>query len=540
MSLKRKLLAGIIPLAALCLFAPVTEAKAETVTNDNTYKVEGAYEVSIPATVTVDSSTNSGKLNINGTLNACHNLEITITSDNRYQLVNESNQERKIDYKISDEKVVFSNKNGSESKSLNYNIDVNVIETPVVSGTYTDLLKFELKQNDYSSEHEKHQLIFDVNVSGTEADTGDVLISTGYKYVTKNAQYGMLPTPKRKGYTFLGWFSKVSEGAKIQETDLMGEQDITVFAHWRANVLTLHYHSGGAQERQYYGAKENEFTQLEGEDVVEKETVAYDATYRHYDWGLLNVSRLRKTGYHPNGADENWRVGSPESKHLVSATTEIAKPYTGEKVAEYLGVLGKLEAGDTTVELYPVFYPNEYTVKYEANAPDATGTTEPTKHTYDVASELAKNGFTREGYTFECWVKVNSKDNSEDSKEIFSEGAMVSNLTDKNNVTITLYARWKKITASDDSANDTKVQTIQNTPDTLNQGSSISEERTTSDDASHENTSTESEEILESEQSTIKSEESPEPETLESGSVESIEPEQSVTESVTQETIASE
>ena len=188
------------------------------------------------------------------------------------------------------------------------------------------------------------------------------------------------------------------------------------------------------------------------------------------------------------------------------------------------------------MELYPVFYPNEYTVQYVANAEGATGTTESTKHTYDVASELAKNGFTREGYTFDCWVIVYS----ENDKKTFQDGEMVSNLTDKNNVTITLYARWKEITASDDSANDTEAQTIQNTPDTLNQGSSISEERTTSDDASHEDTSTESKEILESEQPTIKSEESPEPETLESGSVESIEPEQPVTESVTQKTIASE
>lgn len=530
--MRRKLMAVMIPLAAFCMFAPVTEAKAETVANDNTYEVEGAYEVSIPATVTVDSSTNSGKLNINGTLNACHNLEITITSDNQYQLVNESNKDRKISYKISDDKVVFSNQASSDPERLDYNIDVNVIETPVVSGTYTDLLKFELNQKDYSPVPGKHRLIFSGNASGDN----EVLISTGYKYVTENEQYGMLPTPKRKGYTFLGWFSGASDGTEIKETDVMENQDTTVYAHWKANVLTLHYHSGGAQERQYYGAEENEFTQLEGEDVVEKETVAYDEKYRHYDWGLLNVSRLRKTGYHPNGADENWRVGSPESKHLVSATTEIAKPYTGKKVAEYLSVLEELEAGDTTVELYPVFYPNEYTVKYEANAPDATGTTESTKHTYDVASELAKNGYTREGYTFEGW----GKDKSEDSKELFLEGAMVSNLTAENKGTIVLYAIWKKITTSDDSANDTKVQAIQNTSDTLNQGSSISEERTTSDDASHEDTSTESKEILESEQPTIKSEESPEPETLESGSVESIEPEQPVTESVTQETIASE
>lgn len=530
--MRRKLMAVMIPLAAFCLFAPVTDAKAETVTNDNTYKVEGAYEVSIPATVTVDSSTNSGKLNINGTLNACRNLEITITSDNQYQLVNESNKDRKISYKISDDKVVFSNQEGSEAKKLDYNIDINVTETPVVSGAYTDLLKFELNQKDYSPVPGKHRLIFSGNASGDN----EVLISTGYKYVTENAQYGMLPTPKRKGYTFLGWFSGASKGTQITETDLMGEQDITVFAHWKANVLTLHYHSGGAQERQYYGAKENEFTQLTGEDVVETETIAYDTKYQHFDWGLLNVSRLRKKGYHPDNSDGNWRVGSSESKFVVSASTPIADPSTGKKVAEYLRVLEELEAGDTTVELYPVFYPNEYTVKYEANAKDATGTTEPTKHTYDTESALAKNGFTREGYTFDCWVMVHS----EGDEKTFQDGEMVSNLTDKNNGTITLYARWKKITASDDSANDTKVQTIQNTPDTLNQGSSISEERTTSDDASHENTSTESEGILESEQSTIKSEESPEPETLESGSVESIEPEQSVTESVTQETIASE
>lgn len=527
--MRRKLMAVMIPLAAFCMFAPVTEAKAETSTNVNTYKVEGAYEVSIPATVTVDSSTNSEKLNIKGTLNACHNLEITITSDNQYQLVNESNKDRKISYKISDDKAVFSNQASSDTESLDYNIDVNVTGTPVVSGTYTDLLKFELNQKDYSPVPKKHQLIFNGNAS----NDNEVLISTGYKYVAENEQYGMLPTPKRKGYTFLGWFSDASGGTEIKETNLMGKQDITVFAHWKANVLTLHYHSGGAQERQYYGAKENEFTQLEGEDVVETETIAYDKQYQHYDWGLLNVSRLRKKGYHPDNSDGNWRVGSPESEFVVSASTPIASPFTGKKVAEYLRVLEELEAGDTTVELYPVFYPNEYTVKYEAKEKDATGTTEPTKHTYDTESALAKNGFTREGYTFDCWV------NSEDEKKTFQDGEMVSNLTAENR-TIVLYARWKKITASDDSANDTKVQAIQNTSDTLNQGSSISEERTTSDDASHEDTSTESKEILESEQPTIKSEESPEPETLESGSVESVEPEQPVTESVTQEAIASE
>lgn len=241
MSLRRKLLAGIISIAALCIFAPVTDAKAEDSTNVNTYKVDGAYEVSVPATVTIDSSKNTGKLNISGTLNTYHNLEITITSDHQYHLVNESHTGRRIGYKISDDKIVFSNKDESNTKTLNYDVDVNVTEAPVVSGTYTDILKFGLNEKDYTPETKKHQLIFNENSSGN-----DVQISTGYKYVTENEKYGMLPMPKRKGYTFLGWFSNASGGTEVKETDVMGKQDTTVYAQWRANVLTLHYHSGGA------------------------------------------------------------------------------------------------------------------------------------------------------------------------------------------------------------------------------------------------------------------------------------------------------
>ena len=67
-----------------------------------------------------------------------------------------------------------------------------------------------------------------------------------------------------------------------------------------------------------------------------------------------------------------------------------------------------------------------------------------------MESELAKNGFTRAGYTSDCWVRCYSEDN----KQIFKEGAMVSNLTAENNRTIVLYARWDKISSSDNSASD--------------------------------------------------------------------------------------
>lgn len=521
MSLRRKLLAGIISIAALCIFAPVTDAKAEDSTNVNTYKVNGAYEVSVPATVTIDSSKNTGKLNISGTLNTYHNLEITITSDTDYRLMNESHTGRGIGYKISDKKIVFSNKDESNPKTLNYDVDVNVTEAPVVSGTYTDILKFELNEKDYTPVTKKHQLKFNGNSSDN-----DVQISTDYKYVTENEEYGMLPMPKRKGYTFQGWFLNASGDTKIKETDVMGKQDTTVYAHWRANVLTLHYHSGGAQQRQIYPSQD--FTTLTEEDVVENETVKYDAKYQHYDWGLLNVSRLKKKGYDPDG-DGYWRVGSPESDFMVSAgSNSIESPYTGKKVAEYLKVLDKLEAGDTTVELYPVFHPNQYTVKYEANASDANGTTEPTKHTYDVKSTLAKNGFTRKGYVFDGWGLYPDSD-----EMAYQESALVSNLTDQKNGIITLYAKWKEIPSSDGSVNDTEVQANQNTSDTLNQ-KKIDLDEPTADDLTNMNVPAESVESQKSEQPTTETVKG-----LESEFIEVIEPNELVTETVPQEDVVS-
>lgn len=267
---------------------------------------------------------------------------------------------------------------------------------------------------------------------------------------------------------------------------------------------------------------------MTGEDVVEPETVKYNETYQHYEWGLLNVSRLKKKGYHPDG-EGYWRVGSPESGFTVNAgSNSIESPYTGKKVAEYLKVLDKLEAGDTTVELYPVFHPNQYTVKYEANASDANGTTEPTKHTYDVESTLAKNGFTRKGYVFDGWGLYPDSD-----EMVYQESALVSNLTDKDDGIITLYARWKKIPSSDGTVNDTEVQANQNTSDTLNQ-KKIDLDEPTADDLTNMNVPAESVESQKSEQSTTETVKG-----LESEFIEVIEPNELVTETVPQEDVVS-
>lgn len=94
-----------------------------------------------------------------------------------------------------------------------------------------------------------------------------------------------------------------------------------------------------------------------------------------------------------------------------------------------------------TVELTAKWEPITYTVKYNANG--GTGTMSSSSHTYDVDSNLTKNGFTREGYTFDGW---NTK--SDGSGTSYSNGASVENLTATNGATVNLYAKWERITYS--------------------------------------------------------------------------------------------
>lgn len=449
--MRRKMLMAVISLAGLCLFAPTMTAKADS--DINTYSVEGSYLVNIPATVEVDATTNKGTLSISGTLDVCYNLEIGIKSQNNYKLVNHENSARTLSYTISDDKVVFSKEVGSTDTALKaYNVTIRVTDKPVVSGEYTDILTFTMNAKSYAQEATKHKLIFDTNCSGDSS----VIISTDEKFVNENETYGVLPTPKRVGYTFSGWYTATESGTKVDETTKMGTTDATVYAHWKANVLTIKYHSGGAQKwQQYQGGKIIDITA--DDVVVETETVAYDAQYEHAVYGLLDVNRLTKKGYH---SGNKWKIGSPDSDNsVVDTNVDDPNNFTGKDVAARIGngIPDLLAIGDVTVELYPVFVANTYTVQYVANADgdNVSGTTELSTQVYDTAFSLAENGFIREGYTFVCWVKIDTVDGKEE-KTTYTEGQVVKNLAETGKVV--LYARWKDNSSSEDSA-ETEEQT---------------------------------------------------------------------------------
>ena len=75
-------------------------------------------------------------------------------------------------------------------------------------------------------------VVFDAN-GGSLSKTSSVKTQTSQ--VTYKQKYGSLPTPVRKGYTFLGWYTKKSGGTRITSSKIVtiakGKTQ-TLYAHW--------------------------------------------------------------------------------------------------------------------------------------------------------------------------------------------------------------------------------------------------------------------------------------------------------------------
>lgn len=49
--------------------------------------------------------------------------------------------------------------------------------------------------------------------------------------------FGTLPTATRENYIFLGWYTELEGGDPVTEMDVMGETDVTLYAHWSEKLM---------------------------------------------------------------------------------------------------------------------------------------------------------------------------------------------------------------------------------------------------------------------------------------------------------------
>ncbi len=94
--------------------------------------------------------------------------------------------------------------------------------------------------------------------------------------------------------------------------------------------------------------------------------------------------------------------------------------------------------------IYAKWTPNTYSVAFNKNDNAATGNMNNQSMTYGTSSNLTNNSYYKRGYKFVGWNTA-----SDGTGTAYLNGASVSNLTNVNNGTVTLYAQWEKLMAED-------------------------------------------------------------------------------------------
>lgn len=71
-------------------------------------------------------------------------------------------------------------------------------------------------------------------------DANEGTVEPKTRTVTYGSTYGELPTPTRKGYTFVGWYTEQNGGTKVMaDTVVTTAEDHTLYAHWTQNIYTV-------------------------------------------------------------------------------------------------------------------------------------------------------------------------------------------------------------------------------------------------------------------------------------------------------------
>ena len=237
------------------------------------------------------------------------------------------------------------------------------------------------------------------NNKGTDVVTTDPSITSG-SLVLPSTSITFSKGVTKPGYTWKNWNSKADgTGTNLGTDDTYVSSnrtgDITVYAYYDLITYNITYNLNGG-------------------------TGATNTTY-NVTTATITLPSPSKTGYNFAGWYDNEGLTG-------NAVTQIAQGSTGHKV------------------FWAKWNANTYTVIFNKNANDATGTMTNQSFTYDEAAKpLTANAFTRTGYTFTGW-----NTNANGSGIAYNDGQSVQNLTDDNNGTINLYAQWTESQAKHD------------------------------------------------------------------------------------------
>ena len=201
----------------------------------------------------------------------------------------------------------------------------------------------------------------------------------------------------RVGYEFAGWETSIMGTDYNPGDTFLIYTNIALNARWTPNTYTVVYNINGGT-----GGTTN-------------------SSAHTYD----DSERLRSNGFNKTGYSFAGWATSP----------------TGNVVyADRAWVENLTTVNGGTVNLYAKWTANTYTVSYDKNSNQASGTTASSTHTYDVAKNLTPNGYSRSGYIFAGWATT------QNGNVVYADQASVINLDTDG--TFRLYAKWTQIITS--------------------------------------------------------------------------------------------
>ena len=219
-------------------------------------------------------------------------------------------------------------------------------------------------------------------------------VSPTSKSLIYGSQYGTLPTPTKTGYTFTGWYTASSGGTKVSSTTTIGASNVTIYAQWRANKLTVNYYPNGGTPTG------SEFINNGQDKPMLTQTGTYGSKW-NADNGLHDPteSRIKRVGYTQNG----YNTQANGSGRAVDYATLI---YAQD-------IEPSLKDGDKTLNIYVQWKPNTYTynIKYVSSSGKSLGTS-TVRGVYGSSTTVnapSKNGYTKPAGQTVKFDNVNAK-----------------------------------------------------------------------------------------------------------------------------------
>lgn len=378
-------LCGFLILGSIaCGDADVVKAEA---INEQTTDMSG-YTITIPSEISF--STDTTNFDISAGLDKSTQIIISASSQNGFNLTNGDDT---IPYSISDNLITLSNSrpdiSNTVSQSLNVFIDKS--KSPMYGGDYKDTLTFNIQEKQLYTLDVNGLL--DGNIVSWLNGYGTFGIKINGRTISNLTDFDQSQT---EGTTYEIFNIKATDGKHyVGDTIIKGTFDSPyqrINLKFDTNKLTLNYHTDGAQTWHNF---DNITYDVSGKDIAESEIFLYDKNY-DAKFGLGDVSRLKKDGY--TAKPNTWIVGKNGNKEIRD-DKGLSKV---EDIADYCGVLDEFKKNDTTIDLYPIWIPNTYTLTYDLDGGSFNAsTTQLFKYGSEdtISSEIP----IKTGYVFTGW-----------------------------------------------------------------------------------------------------------------------------------------